>query len=84
MYFIIAGYNTMPKAEKAKHNIEGIATLFKNTMFGMALIIIIGYFVAKWLENTQIEIISMFLAILIGIPYLLINSNSDKSKINNK
>lgn len=60
MYFLIAGYNTMRKEEKARYNIEGIATVFGNTMFGMALIIIIG------------------------IPYLLIKSNSDKYRIKNK
>ena len=84
MYFLIAGYNTMSKAEKARYNIEGIATIFRNTMFGMALIIIIGYFTSKWLENPQIEIISMFVAMVIGIPYLLIKSNSDKYKVKKK
>jgi len=29
MYFLIAGYNTMSKEEKAKYDIEGIATLFR-------------------------------------------------------
>lgn len=84
MYFLIAGYNTMRKEEKARYNIEGIATVFGNTMFGMALIIIIGHFTAKWLENPQIEVISMIVAIIIGIPYLLIKSNSDKYRIKNK
>lgn len=84
MYFLIAGYHTMPKAEKDRYNIEGIATLFRNIMFGMALIIIIGYFTAKWLQNLQIEVISMIVTIIIGIPYLLMKSNSDKYKIKNK
>jgi hypothetical protein len=35
MYFLIAGYNTMPRKEKEKYNIAGIATLFGNVMFGM-------------------------------------------------
>ena len=47
MYFLIAGYNTMSKEEKSKYDIEGIATIFRNTMFGMALIVITGYFIAK-------------------------------------
>lgn len=83
MYFLIAGYNTMAKSEKAKYNIEGIATLFRNAMFGMALIIIIGHFLSKWLENPKIELISMFVALLIGIPYLLFKANSEKYKIKN-
>ncbi len=44
MYFLIAGYNTMSKKEKEKYDIKGIATVFKNAMFGMAFMIIIGYF----------------------------------------
>ncbi len=81
MYFLIAGYNTMPKEEKEKYNIEGIASLFKNVMFGMALIIIIGYFVANWFENPNIQNYVFWTAIAIGIPYLLIKSNSKEYKI---
>ncbi len=80
MYFLIAGYNTMRKAEKAKYDIEGIATIFKNAMFGMALIVIIGYFLAKWMENPRIEFIALMLAIFSGVPYLLIKANSKKYK----
>ena len=42
MYWLIAGYNTMPIEEKEKYSIKGIANLFGNVMFGMALIIISG------------------------------------------
>ena len=81
MYFLIAGYNTMSKEEKEKIDIKGIATLFRNVLFGMALIIVIGYFVAKKFENSSIENIAFFAAIIIGVPYLLIASNSKKYKI---
>ncbi|MGJ8664881.1 MAG: DUF3784 domain-containing protein [Patiriisocius sp.] len=81
MYFLMAGYNTMPKEEKAKIDIDGVATVFRNAMFGMALLMIIGYFLADWLNNPDIENITLFGAILIGIPYLLIKSNSNKFKI---
>ena len=77
MYFLIAGYNTMPKEERVKFNADGIATVFRNAMFGMAIIMII----ANWLNNPDIEYITFCGAILIGIPYLLIKSNSDKFKI---
>ena len=82
MYFLIAGYNTMSKDKKAEYDIEKIATLMKNVMFMMALVIIIGYFLADFLQQANIEIVSLFIAILIGIPYLLIKSNSDKYKLN--
>lgn len=81
MYFLIAGYNTMSKEEKEKIDIKGIAALYKNVLFGMALTIIIGYFIAKSIENSSIENIAFFAAIIIGVPYLLIASNSKKYKI---
>ena len=84
MYFLIAGYNTMSKEEKEKYDIEGIARVFKNVMFGMAFIIIVGFLVSKWLGNPEIENYSVLASVITGIPYLLIKSNSKKYKINNK
>lgn len=81
MYFLIAGYNTMSKADQDKLDIAGIATVFRNAMFGMALIIIIGYFAADAFENPDIELASFFGALSIGVPYLLIASNSKKYKL---
>ncbi len=78
MYSLIAGYNTMSAEKKAGYDIEGIATLLKNVFFGMALLIILGYIISKSLENPMVENISFFGALLIGIPYLLVKSNSDK------
>jgi len=80
MYFLIAGYNTMSKEKKATYNISGIATVFRNVMFGMAAMILIGYFAAKWLNNPNIENIGMYTALLVGIPYLLITVNLKKYK----
>ena len=81
MYSLIAGYNTMSAEKKAACDIEGIANLLKNVFFGMALLIIIGYLISKLLKNPMIENIAFFGAILIGIPYLLVKSNSDKYKL---
>ena len=72
----MAGYNTMPEEEKAGYNVDGVASVFRNAMFGMAIILIGGHYLGKWLENPQIETISLFAAICIGVPYLLIKSNS--------
>ena len=80
MYFLIAGYNTMSKEEKEKYDIDGIARVFRNTMFGMALVIIIGFFTAKLFNNPDIENIAFFGSILIGLPYLLVKTNSSKFK----
>jgi len=81
MYGLIAGYNTMSQEEKEKYNIEGIATVFRNAMFGMSLIIILGYFIAELTENAAIQNYTFWISIGIGIPYLLIKSNSRKYKI---
>ncbi|NQY28347.1 MAG: DUF3784 domain-containing protein [Flavobacteriaceae bacterium] len=81
MYYLIAGYNTMSVEKKAEFNIERIATLFRNVFFGMAIAITMGYYISKWLENSMIENISFFGAILVGIPYLLIKSNYKTYKL---
>lgn len=81
MYFLIAGYNTMPKEEQGKYNIKAIASVFRNAMFGMALLIILGFFAAKWFEDPKIEQYTFWSSMLIGVPYLLIKSNSKKYKI---
>lgn len=84
MYFLIAGYNTLPAKKKATYDIDGIATIFRNTMFGMALIIISGYFAADLYDNSDIENIAFFGSLLVGLPYLLLKTNSDKYKIDKK
>lgn len=84
LHFLIAGYNTMSKEAKAQYDIEGIAGVFRNAMFVMAFINCAGYFAAGWLENPEIKDISLFAALLVGIPYLLIKSNSCKYKIRNR
>lgn len=81
MYFLIAGYNTMSKEEQEKYAIDGIASVFRNAMFGMAVIMILGYLLSKYLDNSDLEKYSFFGALLIGIPYLLFVSNSKKYRI---
>ncbi|MGV6828419.1 MAG: DUF3784 domain-containing protein [Flavobacteriales bacterium] len=80
MYFLIAGYNTMPKEEKEKYKIEEIASLFFNVMLGMALIIIIGWILETQFFMKQFQFYSLILAIVLGVPYLLIKTNSKKYK----
>jgi len=82
MYYLIAGYNTMSKEEKEKYNIEGIATVFRKGMFGMALIIIFESLIAKFTENPNVQNYTFWTSMILGIPYLLIKSNSKKYKRN--
>lgn len=81
MYFLIAGYNTLSKEEKEKFDIKGIANVFRNTMFGMAGIIILGYFINQQFENHNIDFIMFIIALVVGIPYLLITTNSKKYRV---
>lgn len=81
MYFLIAGYNTMSKAEKEKVDIKAIATVFRNAMFAMATIMLLGYFIAEKLKNPHLHSITFFGALMVGIPYLLILSNSKKHRL---
>ncbi|EMY81942.1 hypothetical protein pgond44_05360 [Psychroflexus gondwanensis ACAM 44] len=68
----------MPKEEK--YDIEGVANVLRNAMFGMALLIIMGFLIAKGIENPEVEYYSFWTSMITGIPYLLIKSNSKKYK----
>jgi Na+/H+ antiporter NhaC len=81
MYFLIAGYNTMPKEKQQQYNIDGIASVFRNAMFGMTLILILGHLLSKIITHENLEVFVLFGALMIGLPYLLIVSNSSKYKI---
>lgn len=82
MYDLIAGYNTMSKEKQAQYDIEGIATVFRNTMFIMAFIQIAGYVASYWFESKKFEVLVLFVSLAIGLPYLLVLTNSKKYKIN--
>lgn len=80
-YNLIAGYNTMSTEKKATYNIEKIATLFRNVFFFMAIVITLGYILTLSTENKQFETIAFYTALIIGIPFLLIKSNSKSYKL---
>lgn len=80
-YNLIAGYNTMSAEKKAIYNIEKIATLFRNVFFFMAIVIISGYILTLCTENNQFETIAFYTALITGIPFLLIKSNSKSYKL---
>ena len=84
LYFLIAGYNTMAKSERDNYDIDGIATVFKNGMWGMALIISLFEFLAAYFNLKKLPFIGLFVAIAIGLPYILLKSNSDQFKLDKK
>jgi hypothetical protein len=80
MYFLIAGYNTMSKEEKENYDIVGIANVFWKAMLGMAFVILAGYITALFTGRSTIQNYTFGAAIIVGVSYLLIQSNSKKYK----
>ncbi|MFD2550440.1 DUF3784 domain-containing protein [Bizionia sediminis] len=80
LYDLIAGYNTMSDDKKAQYNIEKIAVLYANTMYAMAIIIVLGYAGAKICNNMQIGSYTTLIAVGVGVPYMLIRANSKDYK----
>lgn len=81
MHFLIAGYNTMPKKEKVKYDIEGIASVARNALFGMAFLMIIGYFISTYVNKPQVASIIIPVGVIIFVLYAIIEANSKKYKI---
>lgn len=81
MHSLLAGYNTMSPEKKAKYDIERIASIFRNGMVGMGMVIILGSLAATWFENPDLRPIAVSAAVIIGVPYLLIASNLPKYKV---
>jgi len=82
MYFLIAGYNTMPKAQKATVNIEKLATLFRNVMFSMAAIILLGSLADYYLNFPELLNYTFIPTIVIGLACILFGRYSKKYRIN--
>ena len=81
MYNLIAGYNTLSDNDKSKFDIEGIALVFRNTLCSMGIAILIGVVIDKVLgQQDHISFYVMMISCAIGIPYLLITTNSSKYK----
>ena len=61
-----------------------MAIIFRNTMFGMALLILAGILFSKWLDEPIIEWFVLSQAIVMGVPYLLVKMNSDSIRTKNE
>lgn len=77
----MAGYNSMSKEEKAEIDVKKLANVFRNGMFGMALIMIIGYLISQYFNDPRIENYFLFASFIIGIPYMLIKGNAKNIKL---
>ena len=69
---LIAGYNTMSAKGKQKIDVEGIATLFRNVMFSMAGLIILGSIINYYFNWPEIESYIFFPTLTVGVGWLII------------
>mgnify|MGYP003630850149 FL=1 len=71
----------MSAEEKSKYDVKGIANLFWQAMLGMAIIIALGALLKFFFGEEKLELYAIILAIVLGVPYLLVMSNSKRYKL---
>ena len=71
----------MSKAEQKKVDIKKIASSITNGLFGMAALMLLGDALSIYIEDDRIASYTFFLSIAIGIPYILIRTNSNTVNI---
>ncbi|SRX73230.1 DUF3784 domain-containing protein [Aequorivita antarctica] len=80
LYFLIAGYNTMSKAEKEKVKIEKVVVLLRNVLIIIGLSMILLCFANSYMENPQVANYLFFPIVIGSVIYLLVKSNSKAYK----
>lgn len=80
LYFLIAGYNTMSKAEKEKVTIEKVTTLLRNVLVFIGLAMILLGFVSSFLEDSSLASYVFFPIAIGSVIYLIVKSNSQAYK----
>jgi len=80
-YYLIAGYNTMSKAEKATVNIEKLASLFGNVFFAMAAMLLLGSLADYYLEWPEFGDFIFMPTVLIGVVCILFIRYSKKYRL---
>ncbi len=78
MYFLIAGYNTMPKAEKAKINIEALGRFLGNVLFTMGAIVLVADLLIEYFDTPEAGLYIQLPVIVIGVLWIIVRSNSKK------
>jgi Domain of unknown function (DUF3784) len=68
----IAGYNTMSKEQKKNVDIEEASTFFRNGFIIIGLIIIIGYYLLKWIGLIAIAKYIGLISTIVGTTIIVI------------
>lgn len=84
MHFLIAGYNTMSEKEKEQYDIEGIASVFRTGLFGIALLLILIPLLPIGISPEYTDFVAILVSVFIGTTYILIKVNSPKYKVGQK
>lgn len=78
MYNLIAGYNTMNPEEKERIHIEGIAHEMFRAFIVMGIVLLFGLLLSYILKSPEISLFLFFPTIILGVIYILVQSNSKK------
>jgi len=80
LYNAIAGYNTLSEEERKKVAIDKLATLVRNSLVTMGVLMIAGDAAATFFEEEKIATLTFFLVIPLGTALLLALGNTDTYK----
>jgi len=69
---LIAGYNTLSKAQKENVNIEGLSSFLRKGFIIIGLSIIVDYFLSKWIGLTLIANSMILIVTIVGVFVLVI------------
>ncbi len=79
---LIAGYNTMSKERKKNVDSKGLSTLMRNGLITIGLLIIIGYYLFKWIGFTMIANSMILIVTLVGVTVLVVKAQRFDSNRN--
>ncbi len=79
-YFLIAGINTMSHKQRAEYNLKKIGSLYFTIFSAMAVLIVLGHFVGKWLKLDFLEYAVITISVVIGLFVIITRINSESYK----
>ncbi len=80
LYNLIAGYNTLSTEEKATVPIKKLATLMRNVLVVMGIIMIACFYLSEALSNPTINQAGFFVSIVGGVLFLMVRANLEMYK----
>jgi len=72
---LLAGYSTLTHSEKDKFKINGVSSFAMIVFCIMGVILLIGHFIALWMEQPDIHSSLNILVTLVGMVILIVGGN---------